>query len=231
MTRTRVLPIPCLVWLLLFIGGCRGGMAIPAGWTADPVLSEARAWQAPAQVQRDQAPRLQVMVHYNRTHGSHTTVRVTHSDAPAVFWDPGGEYGRTRPEYGRRHDVIVEAPPDLSTWWVYRKRWIGEPIVYVFEWDVHRHQARVMRDALLDGARRGRDDPLFYTQRYAGLCGFAVCEFLRRFGPPAVSVNLRDNFLPDGLAKQLWQHNPDRVLRYEGAIDATPTVWVPPPTR
>lgn len=219
----------CCLWVMLVAGGgCRGGAAIPDGWVADPQLGGSSVWQASAMAQRDRAPRLQVMIHYSRTHSTHTTLRVTHPGEPAVFWDPGGNYGKTKASYGRQNDVILDAPPDLPTWWAYRQRWLREPFLTIFEWDLAPQQSRAMRDALLDGALRGNDDPVFYTLRRPGLCNFAVCEFLRRFGPPHISPQLRDNFLPDSLAKQLWKQKPDRVLRYEGPVDALPTVWLPP---
>ncbi|MEM8738740.1 MAG: hypothetical protein AAGG38_09735 [Planctomycetota bacterium] len=172
---------------------------------------------------------LQVYIHYRFTHSSHTAVRVGVGDgsALAVFWDPGGAYGLTRPSYGRHHDVIVDKPPDAQTWWAYRAKWLREPLLLVFEWDLEVAHAKRLREALLDGARHGRSATRFKTVRLPGLCNLGVTEFLQEFGPPVIEGKLARYVMPDGLAQELWKQRPDRVLRFEGAIDARPTVWVP----
>lgn len=172
----------------------------------------------------EDAPRLQVFIHYNRLYSTHTAVRLAMPGRPAVFWDPGGAYGRTKPSYGRANDIILDAPPDLPTWWRYRKRWLNEPFLLVFEWDLDVEQARTIRAALLDGAAHGRSAQEFQTRRSPGLCVFAVCDLLRTYGPPRISPKLRRNVLPNTLALQLWDQRPDRVLRYEGEVDTPPTV-------
>ncbi|MBB6428719.1 hypothetical protein [Algisphaera agarilytica] len=213
------------MFALLLTSGCRSGAVAPAGWTADETADVApEAWQSEAQAVRDRTPRLQVFIHYSRTHSTHTALRVTTPGKPPVFWDPGGAYGLTKPSYGRKNDVILDAPPDLPTWWVYRKRWLKEPFLYVFEWDLEAPHARAMRDALLDGAINGRKAEVFQTIRTPGLCVFGMCEFLRTYGPPHISTELHTNLLPNTLAMQLWDENPDRVLRYEGDLDAVPVV-------
>jgi len=217
-------PIGLLVVLLL-TAGCRSGATVPDGWTADTAERlPADAWQPDAQAQRDHAPRLQVFIHYSRTHSTHAAVRVTTPNQPAIFWDPGGAYGRAKPAYGRSHDVILDAPPDLPTWWNYRQRWLHEPFLYVFEWDLDPPQAHAMRDAMLDGAAHGRAATVFQTSTTPGLCVYAVCRFLRTYGPPRISPKLRRSFWPNTLARELWRQTPDRVLRYEGDADATPVV-------
>lgn len=221
----RTLAPICLLLALLLSVGCRSGAVVPDGWAADGVeRSTNDAWRPAAQIHRDRAARLQVFIHYSRTHSTHTAVRVTTPDRPAIFWDPGGAYGLTKPDYGRSHDIILDAPPDLPTWWNYRQRWLNEPFLYVFEWDLEASQARAMREALLDGAANGRQAEVFQTRRTPGMCVFAVCDFLRTYGPPRISPKLRSSFLPNTLARQLWRQAPDRVLRYEGEADATPTV-------
>ncbi|MEM9915699.1 MAG: hypothetical protein AAF911_12125 [Planctomycetota bacterium] len=226
---TRTLGPVCLLLALLLGTGCRSGSVVPDGWGIDPAAAAtpAEAWQAEAQAQRDDAPRLQVFIHYAHTHGSHVAVRVTTPDQPAVFWDPGGAYGMTKPAYGRKHDIILDAPPDLPTWWSYRQKWLNEPFLYVFEWDLEAPQARAMRHALLDGATHGRSAEEFQTVRTPGLCVIAVSDFLRTYGPPHISPKLRSNFWPNTLALQLWRQQPTRVLRYEGEADATPVVLAP----
>lgn len=206
--------------------GCRGGAVVPDGWATTP-LDTSQAWRSEAQVQRDESPRLQVMIHYNKSHSTHVALRITTHQHPAVFWDPGGAYGLNKPEYGRGNDIILDAPPDLPTWWTYRQRWIGEPLMLVFEWDLPQPHAAMMRDALLSGAKLGRDDPAFRTLRQPGWCNFAACEFLRTYGPPRIANDLSGGIFPDGLAKQLWQQTPSRVLRYEGPADAPPRVILP----
>lgn len=221
----RTLGPICLVLALLLSAGCRSGSVVPDGWAIDSAPSrDVDTWQPQAQAQRDRAPRLQVFIHYSRTHSTHVAVRITTPDQPAVFWDPGGAYGLTKPAYGRQNDIILNAPPDLPTWWSYRQRWLREPFLYVFEWDLDPPQARAMRDALLDGAANGRSAEEFQTVRTPGLCVLAVCDFLRTYGPPHISPKLRRNFLPNTLALQLWRQDPDRVLRYEGEADAPPAV-------
>ncbi len=215
----------CLLLALLLSAGCRSGSTVPDGWAVDVDVSPpAAAWRPEAQIERDREPRLQVFIHYSRTHSTHTTIRVTTPGAPAVFWDPGGAYGRAKPSYGRTHDIILSAPPDLPTWWTYRQRWLNEPFLYVFEWDLEPAQAQAMQKALLDGAANGRRSEVFQTLRTPGFCVIAVCDFLRTYGPPHISPRLHRNFLPNTLANQLWRQDPDRVLRYEGGPDATPVV-------
>lgn len=179
---------------------------------------------------RDREPRVQVFIHYDSLRSTHAAVRVAADDMPAVFWDPGGAYGLTKPAYGRVNDVILDAPPDLPTWWSYRKKWLREPFLLVFEWDLDPPQASAMRRALLDGAAYGRDATLFQTLCTPGFCGYAVSDFLRDYGPPQFRRKLGRYFMPDGLAQRLWAKSPDRVLRYEGPIDALPTVLLPPET-
>lgn len=200
---------------------CRGGAKIPADWTAYPE----QAW--PHEPVRDVEPRLQVLLHWDRVRSTHVAVRVTTENAPPVVWDPGGAYGLTKPEYGRRNDVILTAPPDLPTWWEYRARWLHEPYMLVFEWDVSPSRAESLRDVLLRGAAVGRDSPEFQTVRRPGFCNFAVCSYLRDYASPPISRDLGSYFLPDDLAKRLWGQKPDRVLRYAGPVDALPTVWLP----
>ena len=203
--------------------GCRSGAEIPAGWTDTP----RQVWvQAPA---RDLEPRLQVMLHWDKLRSTHVAVRVTTPDAPPVLWDPGGAYGLTKPEYGRVNDVVLTAPPDLPTWWAYRARWLREPFMLVFEWDVDEPQAERLRDVLLRGAAQGRDDPLFQTVRSPGFCNYAVCDYLRTYASPPIDGDLKSSLMPDRLAQRLWRQSPNRVLRYAGEVDALPTLWLPPP--
>jgi len=213
---------------LLLLPGCRGGAAVPKGWTVlNTDRVDAHDWPVGSESLRDDQPRLQVLIHYSPRISTHTAVRVTTPDARPVFWDPGGNYGTTKPKYGRQNDVILQQPPDTQTWWAYRYHWLGEPFLYVFEWDLPADQAAVMRDALLSGASHDHD-PVFRTRRNPGFCNYAVADFLRTFATPPLSPKLRGTFLPDGLAKQLWQHHPDRVLRYEGLPDVAPLVLLPP---
>ncbi len=218
----RPLGVMLLLLVLLAQTACRGGSNIPATWSRHP----AQAW--PHEPARDLEPRLQVFLHWDRFRSTHVAVRVTTPDAPPVFWDPGGAYGLTKPEYGRRHDVILTAPPDLPTWWNYRARWLREPFMLVFEWDVGQTRAEGLRDILLQGAARGRDDPKFQTVRTPGFCNFAVCDYLRRYASPPISDRLGSYFFPDSLAQRLWKQHPDRVLHYAGAVDALPDLWLPP---
>ena len=212
-----------LIGCVFVATGCRSGATAPRGWTA---TTDAAEIHDPA---RDREPRVQVFIHYDSLRSTHAAVRVVADDKPAVFWDPGGAYGLTKPSYGRVNDVILDAPPDLPTWWNYRKRWLREPFLLVFEWDLDPPQASAMRRALLDGAAYGRDARLFQTLRTPGFCGFAVCDFLADYGPEGFQRGLGRHFMPDTIAHRLWKKTPDRVLRYEGPVDALPTVWVPPP--
>lgn len=209
--------------VLLGASGCHGGAVAPATWTAtppDPTIHD------PA---RDQEPRVQVFIHYDRLRSTHAALRVTSAHDPPVFWDPGGAYGLTKPHYGRSNDIILHAPPTLPKWWEYRARWMREPFLLVFEWDVEPAHADAMRHALLDGAKYGRRAALFRTLRAPGLCGLAVCDFLREHASPPLSPHLGAFFVPDSLAQRLWTQSPSRVLRYEGRYDATPMVLLPPP--
>ena len=213
-----------LLWVAAVggMGGCRAGAKIPAGWTARPQ----QAWVH--RPDRDLEPRLQVMLHWDKLRSTHVAVRVTTPDAPPVLWDPGGAYGLTKPEYGRVNDVVLTAPPDLPTWWEYRARWLREPFMLVFEWDLPGDSAERLRDVLLIGAAQGRDDPVFQTVRSPGFCNFAVCDYLRTYASPPIDPGLGSYLMPDGLAQRLWRQQPARVLRYAGPIDALPTLWLPP---
>lgn len=218
----RPLAILLLVAVAALAQGCRHGAVVPRGWTLTPNVA---GMHDPA---RDREPRVQVLIHYDRLRSTHAAVRVVADDKPAVFWDPGGAYGLTKPSYGRTNDIILDAPPDLPTWWNYRKRWLREPFLLVFEWDLDNPQASAMRRALLDGAAYGRDATLFQTRRAPGFCGYAVSDFLRDYGPPQLRKGLGRYFMPDELARRLWKKTPDRVLRYDGPVDALPTVLMPP---
>ncbi len=219
----RMLPDRYAAWIIVCIigslAGCRGAMEVPRGWTPLP------ADQPTLSAERDEQPRLQVFIHYNDSRSTHAALRVTSPHGPAVMWDPGGGYQLDDTSYGRRNDVVVDRPPALETWWVYRVESMNEPVALVFEWDITPHHAARMQQALLRGAE-GSGGRL-NTRRRPGFCGFAVSDFLRHFGPPRIDINW-SYFWPDSLAKRLWTQHPDRVLRYSGLADAPPAIYVPP---
>ncbi|MEO1237000.1 MAG: hypothetical protein AAFX76_09455 [Planctomycetota bacterium] len=215
--------------------GCRAGSTAPPGWAPAPPTTPTDSTHPPTPVSTapiaTEPPSLQVYIHYTHTHSSHTALRVATGRPfdPPVFWDPGGAYGLTKPHYGRHHDVVLHRPPDPAVWWDYRKTWLREPLLLVFEWDLTDAHAHRLRNALLDGAHHGRDATHFQTLTTPGLCNFGVTDYLRAFGPPLIDPDLPRSFWPDTLARHLWKQRPDRVLRFQGPADAKPTVLLPPP--
>ena len=213
-----VLLLLCVVLMLV---GCRAGSRPPRGW------EEVKAPVDIESATRDLEPRLQVVVHYDKVRSTHVMIRVTSMQQLPVVWDPGGAYGLTRPAYGRQSDVVLAQPPDLRTWWQYRARWLREPFMLVFEWDIDAGLADVLQEILRLGAAEGTDATVFRTVRRPGFCNYAACSFLRRFATPPMSPGLRSTFMPDGLAQQLWHEKPDRVLRYSDSPDHPPSSWQP----
>ncbi len=199
-----------LVAVIVLLAGCNaGGPVIPKGWIsapADTVLMN---------TQRDDEPRLQVIICYGLMISHHSDLRVTCPGRRPVFWDPGGDFKENDPAYKRRHDLMYEHSPDVVEWWHYRSKQLdvlgGEPFMKVFEWDLTRDDAERLHAELLNG----RDDAgEFKTQTMGGFCNVAVCDYLQRFAGQRVDMPGK-MIWPNSLAEHLWTQRPNRVLVFE----------------
>ena len=215
----------------LAAGGCtfRPAPYLPATWQGNAASLPALADDAA------RGPRLQVLVAYGGLMAAHTALRLVPAQGAAVFWDPAGDYGREGvgldPRWGpydehvtRRRDLIVSAPPDLTTYT--RFRWgLLDVGLEVFEWDLSAAHAEELRHVLLDGTTRAHPAGAFTTLAPMAFCTVATADFLGRFADP--TRGLRGfYFFPDSLARQLYGRAPSRVLLFRP--EQEPRVYVPP---
>lgn len=178
--------------------------------------------------------RLQVLIMYSGWASSHTALRLITDDGSVVFWDPAGDYGRFDEDWSaqfpssfqdvrRDQDLIVEGTPDLDTF--VRWRWtLDDTRVEVFEWDVDREYARTLRGILLAQDETGSDGDSFSTLTFPMFCTVATSQFLRRFGPPMITVP-DWYFFPHRLAEILYGQDPSRLRVF--FWNGPETVYVP----
>ncbi len=166
-------------------------------------------------------PRLQVFIMYSGLTSSHSALRILKADGTQTFWDPAGEFARSdypstydrvppsaRPR--RVRDIIVENPPDLSTFLQWRWE-VADTSVEVFEWHITPQQAERLSRVLLTGKPEPEAEKQFSSSTWPAFCTVATSEFLERFADP--EIHLSDwYFFPHSLAKTLYTQSPDRVL-------------------
>lgn len=175
-------------------------------------------------IDTETGPVLQIMVCLGGAYGTHTGVRLIHSDGRVVFWDPAGHFGLSDPDVRRRRDVIVEGFPTLGEYVKWRLVGAGDQSVAVFEWHLDPDQVSRFDGVLHGDADRTPGGVAFDTTAIGLFCCKAVCEFIERFAGPEITVPERF-FRPDQLGRHLWTQHPDRVLMFRA--DGTIDVWKP----
>jgi len=209
---------------MLFSTGCFHAPApyLPTQWPGamEPIdaLSDSAA-----------RPVLQVLIAYNVYWPNHTALRLVDASGNAIFWDPGGGYGKTSSGIVRQSDLIVEHAPSLATYMVYR--WSNnDQVVEIFEWTLSASEARRMTDALLAGAARtGYKETGFRTATPGFFCNAAISSFLYDHGRP--SLHLGDSYiLPNLLSRELYTRQPDRVMILKRDNRTSVLVLRPPDT-
>ena len=116
--------------------------------------------RAPVDVLSDSArrPVLQVLIAYNVYWPNHTALRLVDDRGQALFWDPGGGYGKTTPGIVRHSDLITDRAPSLATYMVYR--WSNnDQVVEIFEWALTEAEARRLHAQLLEARPSARARP------------------------------------------------------------------------
>jgi len=100
-----------LLPLLAALCGCHGGLHIPPGWrdvgnppTDDPSLG-----------------RMQVILCFGTFTSNHSAVRLECPGRAPILWDPGGMWGKTKPEYKRSRDIVYARVPTIDEWWIFRR--------------------------------------------------------------------------------------------------------------
>ena len=169
--------------------------------------------RAPVDVLSDSArrPVLQVLIAYNVYWPNHTALRLVDDRGQALFWDPGGGYGKTTPGIVRHSDLITDRAPSLATYMVYR--WSNnDQVVEIFEWALTEAEARRLAATLRAGASRTDfAETGFRTATPGFFCNAAVSSFLFDYG--GSSLHLGDSYiLPSLLSRELYTRHPDRVM-------------------
>lgn len=222
-----------MILVILLVADLLGGCAIapasfnPNEWVRLPAHEEGRAG-------RGGKATLQIIVTYGGMIASHTAVRLVTADDRVVFWDPAGDYGfpnlELDPRYGpheegavRNWDLIESAPPDIPTY--VRFRWgLQDFGVEVFEWELPADHGRTLEAVLRQGTQWLHPVGRFSTLTFPPFCAWAVADFLRRFGAPA--INLTDRyFFPHHLAAALYGQAPQRLYVYER--DQSEKIYMP----
>lgn len=204
-------------FLFLFFGflpGCYFSPPVPEGWEAqrrDATLTD---------LDRDQQPRLQVLIHYLPWLSTHSTLRMTVPGKVPLIWDPGGSYGEDDESLERRADVLLGRGVSLNEWWYWRWHGCDEWYLMVYEWDLPEADAVRMYQTLVD-RQQAPDDPYeFQTATLGGRCCLNLTRFLIEYGDPHVTAPRRYTW-PATLGRHLWTQNPDRVLvvSYPDAVE------------
>lgn len=166
---------------------------------------------------RDQQARLQVFCCFDPLLSSHAAMRITgpiEEGRQDMVWDPGGGYGYEVASVGRHQDLIVRGSPTLAEWIEWRMEGCTEPYTLIFEFDLTEAQSQRLGMILLRGAR-GPDDKSqewFEPGTPGGGCSLRLTKFLRTFAVEETGFTGRW-FWPHKLAEDLWECEPDRVIR------------------
>lgn len=209
--------------IVLTANGCfhRPSPYMPADWPRLPASAENLAVTA-------ETPRLQIIIGYFDLWPNHTALRLVAPDRPVVFWDPGGGYGVQPPKHVRVRDVIVDRAPDIPTYMPFR--WYNnDALTEIFEWDLPGAEAQRMHRVLMAGAGIEPDPTIdFDTETPGFFCAAAISEFLHRFGPPTLWVEVT-TASPAQLSRALYTQHPDRVLLFYRRDRPGFQVMTPPP--
>ncbi|GJL56789.1 MAG: hypothetical protein NPIRA02_39210 [Nitrospirales bacterium] len=212
------------------LSGCVAGPApyLPHDWITQPS-------QTIDERKQSTHARLQVFITYSGLETSHSALRIVTQKGHAIFWDPGGNYGRFdddwNAEHGsfplgiqRRNDLILSNPPSVDTF--AKWRWtLHDTSLEVFEWDVTDTQAQQLQQILLNGTDASHPAGSFSTWTFPMFCTMATSDFLKRFTAPMIQLP-QQYFFPDKLAQALYSQAPSRVHVYKR--DGVKTVYSPP---
>ena len=211
-----------------FLAGCVVGPAphLPQGWISHSVGT-------PIFIENTKS-KLQVFITYAGFEPSHSALRLIASNGDAIFWDPGGDYGRFDDEwdaqYGplpegiqRKNDLILTHPPNVETFT--RWRWtLHDTSVEVFEWELSELRVQELRDILVKGTDATHPAGSFSSWTFPLFCTMATSDFLRRFASPMIQLPER-YFFPDTLAQALYTQSPSRVR--VSTVDGQQMVYFP----
>lgn len=197
--------VTLFLFSMIFLTGCGHGPVpfLPQNWSAteiqhhelDDVGGQAR---------------LQVLVMYSGASSVHAALRIVSPHKGPLFWDPAGGYGRDGSARAQRvRDVIVENPPTLAEYLVFRRE-IPTAATEIFEWRLPPQLSNTLYDILADGADGSHPNGKFNTRGIGMFCGANVSDFLSRFVRDIMLV--QKVIYPHDLARQLYRQYPDRVI-------------------
>ncbi len=218
MTRGLSVRTVALVVLMLGAAGCTKayGPDVAVDWPSRPTPV--------ADIQRPAGHGvLQVITGYTPPLYSHAAMRLETADGHVVFWDPGGDYAKTR-STGRDADRIPR-PPDIAEYIRWRLDVVGDRGGEVFEWDIPADKAAHLADVLENGRSGEGPDHAFDPDVPPTQCSMTISKYLRWFAPEYANVR-RNWFFPYELAQALYKHNADRIIVYR--LDAPVRVYYRP---
>ena len=191
---------------------------LPDSWTATAADDEAIA-------DRPGEARLQVIIAYGPLVDNHAALRLVCPGRPVLFWDPGGGYNKQTAPHTRWNDIIVQDPPDLSTYLAFRRTHY-DTAVEIFEWRITAPQAAALMDVLRNGTDSRHPAGSFRSGTAGLFCSTAISDFLSRFAGDVMTVS-KTYFWPNELAKALYTQNPYRVILFRPANPLV--IYRPPP--
>lgn len=205
--------LPALL-LLASLAACATGCVQSFG----PDVPAKLDWQGHTEIAEhlEQIPpdqgRLQIICGYTPPLFSHSAVRLVTPDHGTIFWDPGGDYSQFDGGDTRQKD-IVQNPPRLGQYIVFRLDMLGDNGGEIFEWDIDRTTADYLRDALISGRTELDPEGPFTSNTVPSQCAIKVSAYARKFAPQLVGL-ASTQIYPYDLAQSLWRLQPDRVIVY-----------------
>ncbi len=201
---------------------------LPDNWEGSPADIDAIA-------DRPDEARLQVIIAYGQLVDNHAALRLVGPGRPVMFWDPGGGYNKQTAPHTRWNDIIVEDPPDLQTYLVFRRSHF-DTAVEIFEWRITEKQANRLYDVLRHGTDSSHPAGSFRSETMGLFCSKAISDFLGRFAGDILTIS-GTYFWPNELAKAMYTQAPDRVILFRAtdvpviyrSPPTTPQVYSPPP--
>lgn len=198
------------LWVLaLCMGGCHGGLRVPADWVQQSVARLDEVQHASAL--NGEHGRMQVILCFGLVLDNHSVLRLECPGREPLFWDPGGIYGEGDERVGRRLDVLRHGAPTAEQWWEFRRDGFAEYFHLVYEWELSRASAEAKYAALTpDSVPSGTFNP----DAGGGACCRALCRFLQLHAADEMTVPRIWTF-PHKLGEHLWTQRPDRVIVFD----------------